>query len=371
MKITAARARPDQFRMILPFKTANVVNEVVGLTHVVIETDAGLTGYGEAYPAFEVTGETQAATVDVLETYIFPALIGAEIDDLDSVRDLKQAYDPDAGPQIVAANPGAKAAVDMALLDLVGKGQGQALCRVLNPDAPEQLEVPLTGAVGIMDSVEGAVAVGRLQVDNGLQRLKVKVGLDDDHDLEIVAALKAALPETSLCLDANQGWVTWEGAARFFDRLGEGVVEYVEQPVLADDYLGLVELKRRFPIEIMADESVHTRGQAKTLIEMGAVDYLNLKLMKHGGLLNSLAICDLAADYGVSCQVGSMGENVIASAAGAHLYLSHPNLIHAELIGWWVFDRPGDKQLTAVEGRLVLPDAPGLGVDGGRLLASL
>ncbi len=371
MIITAAKAIPDQFRMIVPFRTANVVNEVVGLTHVVIETDAGLTGYGEAYPAFEVTGETQAATVEVLKTYIFPVLIGAEIEDLASARDLKQAYDPDAGPQIVAANPGAKAAVDMALLDLVGKGEARPLCRVLNPDAPEQLEVPLTGAVGIMESVEAAVAVGRLQADNGLTRLKVKVGLDDDHDLKVISALKAALPETSLCLDANQGWVTWEGAARFFDRLGEGMVEYVEQPLLADDYLGLVELKRRFPFKLMADESVHTLGQARTLIEMDAVDYLNLKLMKHGGLLNSLAICDLADDYGLPCQVGSMGENVIASAAGAHLFLSHPNLIHAELLGWWVYDRPGDKQLTAVEGRLVLPDAPGLGVDGARLLASL
>jgi L-alanine-DL-glutamate epimerase-like enolase superfamily enzyme len=371
MKITAAQAIPDQFRMIMPFRTANVVNEVVGLTFVVIETDAGLTGFGEAYPAYEVTGETQAATVDVLENYIFPYLIGAEIEDLDGVRDLKQAYDPDRGPQIVAANPGAKAAVDMALLDLAAKKADLPLCRLLNPEAPAELSVPLTGAVGIMDAVEGAVAVGRLQVDNGLARLKVKVGLNDDHDLKVIDALKSALPETSLCLDANQGWVNWEGAARFFERLGEDAVEYVEQPLLADDYLGLVELRKRFPIKIMADESIHTPGQARTLIEMGAVDFLNLKLMKHGGLLNSLTICDLAAERGVKCQVGSMGENVIASAAGAHLFLSHANLIHAELIGWWVFDRPGDKQLTAAQGRLVLPQAPGLGVDGGRLLASL
>ncbi len=371
MKITAAKAVPGQFRMIVPFKTANVVNEVLGLTHVVVETDRGLTGYGEAYPAFEVTGETPAGVMDALETYLFPALIGAQIDTLDDVRALKQGYDPDRAPQILAANPGAKAAVDMALLDLVGQRAGRPLYRVLNPGAPAELSLPMTGAVGIMDSVEAAVAIAKLQTDNGLRRLKVKVGLDLEHDLKVIAALRAALPETSLCLDANQGWVTWEGAARFFERLGEGMVEYVEQPVLADDYLGLVELRKRFPMKIMADEAVHTLGQARTLLQMGAVDYLNLKLMKHGGILNSLAICDLAAGHGVPCQVGSMGENVVASAAGAHLFLSHDNLRHAELLGWWVYDRPADKQLRAADGRLILPDAPGLGLDGARLLASL
>lgn len=372
MKIERLRAYPDTFKLMIPFKTANVLNEELGLTHVTVETDEGITGYGEAYPALEVTGETQAGQVDILENHLFPTVSGAEINGLEDVKALVEAFDPGRRPQDFAFNPGAKAGLEMALLDLAAKGAGLPLCRLLAPEtAPEKLRVPLTGAVGIMDTADGAVAIARFQHSNGIRRFKLKVGLDMGHDLEVIAALKGALPDVSLCLDANQGWVSWEGAARFFERLGPIDVEYVEQPVLADDYLGFVELKKRFPIKLMADESVHGFHQARTLIEMGAVDYLNMKLMKQGGILNCLAITEYAAERGVACQVGSMGENVIASAAGAHLFMSHDNLKNAELLGWYIFDRPMDKQLAGDDGWLVVPDAPGLGIDGAKLLSQV
>ncbi|MGB9777917.1 MAG: enolase C-terminal domain-like protein, partial [Candidatus Bathyarchaeales archaeon] len=108
-------------------------------------------------------------------------------------------------------------------------------------------------------------------------------------------------------------------------------IQFAEQPVPAENMKGLIEVKRNSPIPIMADESIHSPQDAIRLIKAEAVDLINIKLMKSGGILKGRKIAEIAEAAGIPCMIGCMGESEIGIAAGAHLAAAVKNIKYADL----------------------------------------
>jgi muconate cycloisomerase len=163
----------------------------------------------------------------------------------------------------------------------------------------------------------------------GLRHEKLTVGFVDDPAR--VAAVREALgSDASLRLDANGGW-TFERAAEVLTAVGPLGIAAVEQPLPRGPIEDLARLRGAVPVPLMADESLVTLADARSLIAAKAVDFFNVRVSKCGGLARSLAIAALAAGAGLSVQVGSqVGETAILAAAGRHLAAALPDLAFAE-----------------------------------------
>ena len=142
----------------------------------------------------------------------------------------------------------------------------------------------------------------------GYKTLKVKIGLDPDQDFERLRAVREAVGDgITLRIDANQGYTVPQAiyALRKIEKLR---IQLVEQPVLASDIAGLKTVRAESPIPIMADEACFLPADALKLIKAEACDYINIKLMKAGGILNSVRIAHIADAANMRCMVGCMLE---------------------------------------------------------------
>jgi L-alanine-DL-glutamate epimerase-like enolase superfamily enzyme len=198
-------------------------------------------------------------------------------------------------------------------------------------------------------------------VEEGYGQIKIKVGADPETDVERVRAIADAVPEdVSLKADANQGWDDAKTALRGL----AGVEEYldvIEQPVDADNVADLRELRRRLDIPVMPDESVESPADARSLLERGAGDMFNIKLMKTGGISEAVRLNAVAAAGGRPTQIGSMVEGHVGTAAGVHFALSQENVVWNEMVGPFM-TATGVTDL-AVDCPRITAEGPGLGVD--------
>ena len=362
MRITDIRIARISVPLRVPFKTAlRTVNSVEDII-VEIHTDTGHVGYGEAPPTGVITGDTAGAILGALRDHIIPRLIGQEVDALEPL--MKQL---DAA---VVHNTSAKAAVDIALYDLYGQLLGAPVYRLLGASR-RQIETDIT--ISVNDPEEMArdtlTALAR-----GYRTLKIKVGADPALDVaRLTAVRKAAGPDVRLRIDANQAWSPKQ-AVRLLNRMQElGLdIELVEQPVKAHDLEGLRYVTQRADVPVMADESVFSAADAMTIMQMGAADLINIKLMKCGGIHNALKIASAAEVFGVECMIGCMLEAKISVNAAVHLSCAKNIITKVDLdgpvlcsedpiLGGAVFN---EKEIT-------VSDAPGLGITGiedGRLI---
>jgi muconate cycloisomerase len=275
----------------------------------------GTTGFGEGIPRPYVTGETVEGAVSALGDRHGPALVGCELTDPETVPALLAELATSAPRPAV---PGAAwCALELALLDAAGRlfalpaqhWLGPVRAPVLVYDAV----IPFSGSRAL-----GAVAV--LVRMLGIPRVKVKVGVDLDHDLDRLRLLRRVLgDDIDLRVDANCAW-TAEQALAAIDQMRRYRISLVEQPVAADDLDGLSRLTAACPELIAVDESLRTVAEAEDLVAAKACDAFNIRVSKCGGLLASMRIAQLAADAGLTCIVGAqVGESGILSAAGRHL----------------------------------------------------
>ena len=341
-----------------PFVTA--LRRATDLETTVVELidDEGRRGFGEAPQVWRVTGESLAGAEACLSGPLADVVRGRSTDDLDDLgRELAAA---------VVGNFGAKAAIDVALHDLAAKRAGVSLPVFLGaPSGPGALRVPtdVTVSAGEADQL-GATAAAR--VADGFSVLKLKVGTDAEHDVMRVKAVRAAAPDAQIRLDANQGWTPDEAITviRAIEEAGLDV-EFVEQPVAAEDIEGLAEVTAAVSTPVMADESVFGLRQLQAVIDHRAADLVNVKLAKCGGLGVARALLERARDAGLGTIVGSMMEGPIGVGAAASLVAavgtSHVSDLDA---AWWAATSPVAGGASYDAGTIVLPDAPGLGIDG-------
>ena len=346
-----------------PFKTAlRTVTQVEDIV-VMVHTDTGNIGYGEAPATAVITGDTHGSIVDAIRNYIAPRLIGQEVADLNRLTRIVQ--------NALEKNTSAKAAVEIALYDLFGQLYDAPVYRLLGGGDP----VITTDITISVDTIDKMVADSLSAVERGFDSLKIKVGKEIGVDIERVKAIYAAVENRALLrLDANQGWTAKQAvhAIRAMEDAGI-LLELVEQPVKGHDLEGLRYVTERVHTPIMADESVFGPAQVIDLIQMRAADIVNIKLMKTGGISNAIRIADIAALHGVECMIGCMLESSISVAAAVHLAVAK-----ADAITKIDLDGPSLSQFNPVEGgvnfnesEISITDAPGLGIRNIRGLEPL
>ena len=288
--------------------TTTVENVVVELEH------DGVTGYGAAAPAAHY-GET-VGTVEAL----LPELLEV----VESVHDPHARREVhDRMLSVARGNPAARAAVDLALWDLAGKLLGEPVYRLLGLSAAS--ETPATSySLGIAETAT-MQRRAREAVGAGYPVLKLKLGTDRDR--RIVEAVRAVAPDARIRVDANEAWTPKE-AIRKCEMLAEHGVEFVEQPVPAENPEGLRYVNERSPLPVAADESCLTADDVPAVADR--CDVANLKLMKTGGLTPAVELIHAARAHGLDVMCGCMLETNAAIAGAAHLL---PLLDYADLDG--------------------------------------
>ena len=354
MKITDIELGMLRVPLKTPFKTALRTVDTVEDIVVLVRTDSGHTGHGEAPPTAVITGDTHGSIVEAIERHIKPRLIGQDISNLNHICGLIQ--------NSMERNTSAKAAVEIAVYDLWGQLHGAPLYQMLGGGDP----VITTDITISVDHIDKMVADSIAAVDRGFDSLKIKVGKDIGLDIERVKAIHAAVEGRALLrLDANQGWTAKQAVYAMHALEDAGVqLELLEQPVKAADIEGLKYVTERVHTPVMADESVFGPSQVFDLIQRRAADIINIKLMKTGGISNAVRVADIAALYGVQCMIGCMLESAISVAAAVHLAVAK-----ADAITKVDLDGPSLSRFNPVQGGVVfneseitITDAPGLGI---------
>jgi L-Ala-D/L-Glu epimerase len=351
MKITAIDIYKFDVSLKSPFRISlgavNAANDVL----VMVRTDSGLVGLGEACPFPPITGETQDTNLSMAK----------------SLREVFIGKDPLAIESLVAemgavihSNPSIVAAYDMALYDILGQAAGLPVFRLLGGDKAT-FETDVTTGI---NTPQAMAANAKEHAGRGYKTLKAKVGLNPDEDIARVQAIREAIgPDVNLRIDANQGWSV-PNAIYALRRMEPYRIQLVEQPVVASDTAGLKAVRAESPIPIMADEALFSPADAVKLIKAEACDYFNIKIMKAGGILNSVRIAHIADGANLRCMVGCMLETRLGLTAAAHVVASQKNIIFADLDGndEHVLD-PVLGGMTVKGGVLTLPETPGLGCD--------
>ena len=354
MKITDIRFGMLRVPLKTPFKTALRTVEVVEDVVVMIDTDDGRIGYGEAPATAVITGDTLGSIIDAIRHYIAPRLVGQDVSELNRITQLIQSS--------VEKNTSAKAAVEIAVYDLWGQLYGAPLYKLLGGGDP----VITTDITISVDYIDKMVADSLRAVERGFESLKIKVGKDIGVDIERVKAIHAAVDGRALLrLDANQGWTAKQAVHALNTLESAGVkLELVEQPVKARDIEGMRYVTERVHTPVMADESVFGPLEVLDLIRMRAADIINIKLMKTGGISNAIRTADIAALHGVECMMGCMLETSISVSAAVHVAVAKSSVItRVDLDGPSLcLTNPVAGGVIFNESEISVTDAPGLGI---------
>lgn len=367
MAITAVRAEPIQGTVkselaIISSLGAHLVGQYV---LVRVSDDAGRVGLGEASVTSVWSGETQRGAIAMIEQEFTAILVGADPFDLEwiSRRMDRSAF----------GNSFAKAALEMALLDLQGQTLGVPVHRLLGgravgSTATDNPGIRLKFVVGAVES-ELAAQRARTMVERGWRAIKVKIGRHEHPriDVDRLKAVRDAIgPDLWLSVDANGGY-TVEQAVWVAARLEKLGVVLFEQPTRRGDHAAMAEVRSKSGIPIMADESVFTPLDALEVIRHRAADVLSLYPSKHGGIRQTQQIAKIAEAAGIVCTIGSNLEREVATAAMAHVTTCTANLqcerFPGDLIGPIYFTEPLSRSpLRYQADRLWVPETPGLGV---------
>lgn len=362
MKITDIRLGILSVPLRTPFKTALRTVESVEDVIVELQTDTGAVGYGEAPPTGVITGDTTGAIIGAIHEHIKKALIGREVDALeDRMKDLNHC---------IVKNTSAKAAVDMALWDLYGQLYQIPVYKLLG-GSRKQIITDLTVSV---NSPEEMAEDAKKAVKRGYECLKIKVGSDPSLDVKrLMAVRKAVGSQVCIRIDANQAW-TPKQAVRLLNQMQENGldIEFVEQPVKAHDFEGMKYVTERSYVPVLADESVFSPEDALRIMQLGAADLINIKLMKCGGIWNALKIISAAEVYGVECMIGCMLEAKISVNAAVHLACARQIITKIDLDGPALCSEdPVLGGAVFKEKEITVSDKPGMGIEGIRGLTWL
>lgn len=329
-------AKPIDLKLTTPFRIARGVQHTSSNVIVEVKNNAHI-GYGEAAPSayYGESIETVLACIAM-----FAGNLG---DDPFIIEDIMHHLD-----KLISLHPSAKAAVDMALYDIIGKILNVPLCKLLGLNPAHTPHTSFT--IGIDTPVEMAK---KALLAQDYPILKIKVGTK--HDLEIIQAIRD-VTHAVLRVDANAGWTSKEAIKNIHAMLPYNI-EFVEQPIPAHDFAGLKLIRENVPLPIIADESCVTVEDIPRIAE--CVDGINIKLTKCGGINRALKMIHVARAHNLRIMLGCMIESSLGTTAAAHLT---PLADYADLDGNLLIDNDPFTGVTVEHGKLILPDRPGLGV---------
>ncbi len=352
MRITRLEAWAVEMGLAEPYSIAYETVERVTNVLLRLTTDGPLVGYGAAAPDPAVTGETPESVLETLRAVAEPIVKGAD--------PLRMAKVIEPMRREMDAHPAARAAVDMAMHDLLGKATGLPLWKLLG-GFRDRMKTSIT--IGILPE-DDTVRRARERVAEGFRSLKIKGGIDAAADVSRLRKVREAVgPGIELRFDANQGY-TVEETLRFVAETRDVKLELLEQPTPKGEPALLGRVTAEVHLPVMADESLVTLRDAFRLARRDLADMVNVKLMKVGGIGEALAINAIARAARLEVMVGCMDEVALSIAAALAFALARPQVAYADLDGH--LDLIGDPSAGAVrlrQGFLYPNDRPGLGFD--------
>jgi L-alanine-DL-glutamate epimerase-like enolase superfamily enzyme len=319
--ITGIEAIPVRLPLRRHWHWRGMTGELGHWLVVRVRTAAGQVGYGEATPLPDwggdhqrYAGETQQTVTHVVRDLFAPLLAGLDAFELQTAQSRMDAS--------LRGHPYAKAAVEMALLDVQGKLSGQPLYRLLGGACRDS--VPLAHMIGLMP-VPDAVAEAEAVVAEGTRALQVKGTGEFGRDQAVLAAVRRAVGDAIILrFDANQGYRNRpvKQAIRELRALADIGADLIEQP--GEGLRQMAEMRAGLDIPVIADESAWQPLDVLAVARAGAADAISVYIAKAGGVRRAQLAAAFARELGLVCDVNGSLESGIGSAANLHLALSSP-----------------------------------------------
>ena len=349
MQISRIEVTPTQLKLHTPYRSAAHPEPVTQIDAIFIRAEL-VRDYGDAWgcavldPAEEVSIEKVLRACQACATK------------LSDLNPLNTQYAMAVLSGLMNGLPSVRSAFDMLLHDLLGLWSGLPLYRLLG-GYRDRIQTSIT--LGL-DDVPATVEMAQKRAQDGFRFLKLKGGLDPELDVRRVRAVRRALPDLIVRLDAEQGYTVQE--ALDVARVLDGKLEFLEQPTPADDLLSLKQVTENSPVPILADESLRGPASALEIANQRAAHGLSTKLASCGGLDCARQIDTIARAGHLSTMVGCLNEPALHIAAGLAFALSSPNIHYGDLDGH--FDLENDPTIPGFEfhdGWLVATETPGVG----------
>ncbi len=343
----------------LPVTTARnhgigaVAGEILNVL-VKLETSDGLAGWGEASPWAAFTGTAEAAA-GALDVHLRPLVVGRPASHVARIM-------TDAAYALVG-HPEAKAALEMALYDLMGRELGVSVSDLLGGRFRD--DIPLSVSIANPNFDEDLELAERITND-GVRLFKIKTGVaGHDFDLMRLETLKKRFPDVDIRIDYNQGLTPME-AMRFVPDIDSFNPGFIEQPVRAQNWEAMKNLRAAIRAPLIADESVFTPAEALRATREGIADGFSVKIMKCGGMRKGQEIAAIGAANGMACYGGDMFETGLAHLAGVHMCASTPNIsLGCEFYQatYYLKEDLLETAFPATDGKVTVPTGPGLGIN--------
>ena len=317
MKITKIETIPIRLPTRRVHQWASLTTPIGVYVIIKLHTDEGLIGLGEA-PVLKdwggdhgkYFGETPQTTAHIINDILAPALKDQDPGRFETIHAVMD--------RAVKGYPYCKAAIDAALFDVVCKAMNVPAYQLLGGLFRER--VAIAHSLGLME-IENAVDEALQAKAEGVKTIKLKGGVDQKRDVELVKQIRKAIgPDLNICVDANQGYPTPKAAVKITKAMEEYDLLYMEQPVEGIDRMA--EVARRVDTPIMADESAWTPEDVLEIIQKKAADIISLYTTKPGGMFKAKKVAAVAEAAGLKCNVNGSVETGVGNAANLHLAAS-------------------------------------------------
>jgi len=350
MKIEAITFHHISMPLIAPFETS--FGRETDRQCVIIEIKSeGLTGYGECVANYNpgYNYETVGTAMHILKDFIAPLILG---------KDIKDALDFQSRMVGIRGHHLAKAGVEMAIWDLLGKREGKSLKQLFG-GVRDKVEVGVS--VGIQASPEKLVEAVTGFVNSGYARVKIKI--KPGKDVAETQAVREAFPNIRLQVDANSAYSLDD--AKTLQPLDDLNLLLIEQPLFEDDIWDHHKLQEQFKSPICLDESIFSPRHARYAIEMKACKIINIKAGRVGGLSQGVMVHDLCQQHNMPVWCGGMLETGIGRASNLAL-ASMPNFILPGDVSasdrYYKRDITNETFTLNADSTITVPTAPGLGI---------
>lgn len=354
MKIRSITTYP----LVIPVKrTIKMARQTVRQTEtliVKIVTDEGIAGFGEVAAALHMSGETLISAKYIIDRYLTPILIGQDPFQIEKIHLL---FD-----HLMAHNTGVRAAIDIALYDVMGRALNVPVYRLIGGRVREDIRVTwhLAGSDYALDLEEA-----QRGLDQGFEVMKFKVGTANrPQELKTLEGLRKRFEDLDLRLDANQSLKPME-AVSFIKKIEPYGITFFEQPLNYRQLAAMAKVCASVNVPIAADEGIFTAEDVVTNYEARSADIISLKLMKAGGITGVLRAAHVCRILGFPVHLAAkIAETSVSTSAAAHVGVALPALEYdGGTTNHYLQEDIVSEPLLPVAGRLKPPEKPGLGVE--------
>ncbi len=339
-----------ELKMKKPFKIALGTTNIYEGIYVSVKSTDGIIGYGEAVPTPFITGDTIGSIEDELKIFS-KELIGLE----ESPEIINNKM-----KELMKSSKASRNAIDCAMWDIIGKKANMNITKLLGN---QKKSIATSYTIDLVDS-KGAKTQAKELLNQKIKIFKIKMGTGIESDIERVKTVRDVVgPKPMIYVDFNQSY-TPKKAVEISKKLEEFNIEFLEQPVPANDISGLKYVRDNSSIPVFADEAIFTPKNLIDVLSKEAADGVNIKLMKSGGITDSIKMVEIAESFGVPVMIGCMVETRLANTCGLVVALSKSGVKYADLDGYSsIIEDPVDNGIILDNGEVSLDTTkPGIGI---------